>query len=105
MLTTGPSNDDSFLPQYTDSWLPEWLLLPFPSCWQLAPTHRGIAFHDSKIHKQLITGISDIPMNQTPMDGSLVENFPDGSDFCHASSLMDGPDLSRISRLVMSQIF
>jgi hypothetical protein len=39
------------------------------------------------------------------MDDSLVKTFPDGSDFCHASSLMDGPDLSRISGLLMSQIF
>jgi hypothetical protein len=42
-------------------------------------------------------------MNQTPMDGFLIGTFLDDADRCHASFLMDGPDSSRISRLVMSR--
>jgi hypothetical protein len=56
------------------------------------------------MRKHFVTRIPDIPMIQTPMDNLLVGTFPDGADFFHASPLMDGPDFSGVSRLVMSQL-
>jgi hypothetical protein len=61
-------------------------------CGQLAPTHRDFAFRDSKVHRKLVIGISDISMSQTSMDGLLIGTFRDGLDLCHASPQADGPD-------------
>jgi len=51
---------------------------------------------DFKRHKQFVTRIPDIPINQTLMDVLLVRTFFNGADFFHASPLMDGPNFFEV---------
>jgi hypothetical protein len=78
------------------------LLLCCADSWP--PTHRGFAFHDFKVHKSLVPGISDIPMNKTPMDASLSRLFPMALMVATRPSKWTVPIPSRISRLVMSRV-
>jgi hypothetical protein len=76
-----------------------------PLCRRLAPTYRGSGLRNSKMHKHFVTRISDIPMTQMPINQFLAGLSPMALIVAMHPPLMDGPDFSGISRLMMSQLF
>jgi hypothetical protein len=57
------------------------------------------------MHKYLVTRIPDIPMTQMPINHFLSGLSSMALIAATHPPLMDGPNFSRILRLVMSQLF